>query len=64
MIIIKTEKNIGIYLQDAPDGKALRQIKSMDELSGLSPNDYQVVKGENTTRIHDLDQAKQQSLNR
>lgn len=61
MIIIKTEKKVGVYLQDSPDGKELRQIKSMDELSGLNPNDYQIIKENNPTRINDLDKAKQSS---
>lgn len=64
MIIIKTEKKVGTYLQDAPDGKELRQIKSMDELSGLNSNEYQIIKNQNTTTISNLDQAKQESLNR
>lgn len=60
MIIVKTEKNIGIYLQEAKDGKTLRRINSMDELSELSYDDYEVIKGDNIKPIKDLDKAKEQ----
>lgn len=60
MIIIKTEKNIGVYLQEAKDGKPLRGINSMDELNKLSYDDYEIIKGDDIKPIKDLDKAKEQ----
>lgn len=60
MIIIKTDKNIGIYLQDSIDGKSLRGINSLKELESLDQNDYQIIKDNQVKPILDLEKAKQQ----
>lgn len=60
MIIIKTDKNIGIYLQDSVDGKSLRGINSLKELENLNQNDYQIIKDDQVKPILDLEKAKQQ----
>jgi len=60
MIIVKTEKNIGVYLQEAKDGKPLRGINSMDELNDLSYDEYEIIKGDNIKPIKDLNKAKEQ----
>ena len=44
MIIIKTNENVGEFLQNSPtDDIPLRKIKSMDELSGLSKDQYEII---------------------
>jgi hypothetical protein len=60
MIIIKTDKNIGIYLQDSIDGKSLRAINSLKELDNLNSTDYQIIKDNQVKPILDLEKAKQQ----
>lgn len=60
MIIIKTSKNIGIYLKESNDGQFLRGVKSAKELENLSTEDYQIIKSDEVKPISDLEKAKQQ----
>lgn len=58
MIIVKTEREIGTYLQESSNGKSLRQINSMDDLNGIPENEYEIIKTNNTIPINDLNKAK------
>lgn len=62
MIIIKTEKQIGDFLDNSSvDNIPLRRINSLDELKEFEDDDYQIIKMPSTPII-DLDKAKQDSL--
>ena len=62
MIIIKTEKQIGDFLDNSSiDNIPLRRINSLDELKEFEEDDYQIIKMPSTPII-DLDKAKQDSL--
>ena len=64
MIIIKTEKQIGDFLDNSSvDNVPLRKIKSLDELKDFDEGDYQIIKMPSTPVV-DLDQAKQDAMRR
>lgn len=64
MIIIKTEKEIGEFLDNSSvDNIPLRKVDSMDELRNFDENDYQIIKMPSTPII-DLEKAKQDALRR
>jgi hypothetical protein len=62
MIIIKTEKQIGDFLDNSSiDNIPLRRINSLDELKEFEEDDYQIIKMPSTPII-DLEKAKQDSF--
>jgi len=64
MIIIKTEKEIGMFLDNSSvDNIPLRKVNSLDELSEYDDTDYEIIKMPSTP-IVDIDKAKQDALRR
>jgi|APSaa5957512493_1039668.scaffolds.fasta_scaffold376024_1 hypothetical protein len=64
MIIIKTEKKIGEFLDNSSvDNIPLRRINSLDELKEFEDDDYQIIKMPSTPII-DIEKAKGNSFRR
>jgi hypothetical protein len=62
MIIIKTEKEIGMFLDNSSvDNIPLRKVNSLDELNEYDDSDYEIIKIPSKP-IVDIDKAKQDAL--